>query len=464
MAKKNKQYTINNLVIVSAGNDGRSVGRDNDMVVFVENAVPGDVVDAFVYRKKRRFAEAHATVFHKLSEDRTPPICQHFGTCGGCKWQNLNYTKQLSFKYNHVLECLTRLIKIELPEINPIIGSEKQYYYRNKLEFSFSNKKWLIEKDEQTANKNALGFHIPGRFDKILQIEKCHLQDDLNNQIRNFIYDYAQLNCLTFFDLREQHGLLRNIILRNTQKGEWMLIFSFHKNEEDNIQNLLGVVAEKFPQLATIIYVINGKHNDTISDLDTIVYKGLGYLTEEMEGLKFRINPKSFYQTNPVQAYILYKVTRDFADLTGNELVYDLYTGTGTIANFVAHQAKKVVGIEYVKEAIEDAIINSKINNITNTKFYAGDMKDILNDEFIATHGKPNVIITDPPRAGMHESVVKKIIEIAPQKVVYVSCNPATQARDLALLDLIYKVTKVQPVDMFPQTHHIENIVLLELR
>jgi len=464
MAKKNKQYTINNLVIVSAGNDGRSVGRDNDMVVFVENAVPGDVVDAFVYRKKRRFAEAHATVFHKLSEDRTPPICQHFGTCGGCKWQNLNYTKQLSFKYNHVLECLTRLIKIELPEINPIIGSEKQYYYRNKLEFSFSNKKWLIEKDEQTANKNALGFHIPGRFDKILQIEKCHLQDDLNNQIRNFIYDYAQLNCLTFFDLREQHGLLRNIILRNTQKGEWMLIFSFHKNEEDNIQNLLGVVAEKFPQLATIIYVINGKHNDTISDLDTIVYKGLGYLTEEMEGLKFRINPKSFYQTNPAQAYILYKVTRDFADLTGNELVYDLYTGTGTIANFVAHQAKKVVGIEYVKEAIEDAIINSKINNITNTKFYAGDMKDILNDEFIAIHGKPNVIITDPPRAGMHESVVKKIIEIAPQKVVYVSCNPATQARDLALLDLIYKVTKVQPVDMFPQTHHIENIVLLELR
>jgi len=464
MAKKNKQYTINNLVIVSAGNDGRSVGRDNDMVVFVENAVPGDIVDAFVYRKKRRFAEAHATVFHKLSEDRTPPICQHFGTCGGCKWQNLNYTKQLSFKYNHVLECLTRLIKIELPEINPIIGSEKQYYYRNKLEFSFSNKKWLIEKDEQSENKNALGFHIPGRFDKILQIEKCHLQDDLNNQIRNFIYDYAQLNCLTFFDLREQHGLLRNIILRNTQKGEWMLIFSFHKNEEDNIQNLLGVVAEKFPQLATIIYVINGKHNDTISDLDTIVYKGLGYLTEEMEGLKFRINPKSFYQTNPAQAYILYKVTRDFADLTGNELVYDLYTGTGTIANFVAHQAKKVVGIEYVKEAIEDAIINSKINNITNTKFYAGDMKDILNDEFIAIHGKPNVIITDPPRAGMHESVVKKIIEIAPQKVVYVSCNPATQARDLALLDLIYKVTKVQPVDMFPQTHHIENIVLLELR
>ncbi len=464
MAKKNKQYTINNLVIVSAGNDGRSVARDNDMVVFVENAVPGDVVDAFVYRKKRRFAEAHATVFHKLSEDRTPPICQHFGTCGGCKWQNLNYTKQLSFKYNHVLECLTRLIKIELPEINPIIGSEKQYYYRNKLEFSFSNKKWLIEKDEQSENKNALGFHIPGRFDKILQIEKCHLQDDLNNQIRNFIYDYAQLNCLTFFDLREQHGLLRNIILRNTQKGEWMLIFSFHKNEEDNIQNLLGVVAEKFPQLATIIYVINGKHNDTISDLNTIVYKGLGYLTEEMEGLKFRINPKSFYQTNPAQAYILYKVTRDFADLTGNELVYDLYTGTGTIANFVAHQAKKVVGIEYVKEAIEDAIINSKINNITNTKFYAGDMKDILNDEFIAMHGKPNVIITDPPRAGMHESVVKKIIEIAPQKVVYVSCNPATQARDLALLDLIYKVTKVQPVDMFPQTHHIENVVLLELR
>jgi 23S rRNA (uracil1939-C5)-methyltransferase len=350
MAKKNKQYTINNLVIVSAGNDGRSVGRDNDMVVFVENAVPGDVVDAFVYRKKRRFAEAHATVFHKLSEDRTPPICQHFGTCGGCKWQNLNYTKQLSFKYNHVLECLTRLIKIELPEINPIIGSEKQYYYRNKLEFSFSNKKWLIEKDEQSENKNALGFHIPGRFDKILQIEKCHLQDDLNNQIRNFIYDYAQLNCLTFFDLREQHGLLRNIILRNTQKGEWMLIFSFHKNEEDNIQNLLGVVAGKFPQLATIIYVINGKHNDTISDLDTIVYKGLGYLTEEMEGLKFRINPKSFYQTNPVQAYILYKVTRDFADLTGNELVYDLYTGTGSIAIYIADLAKKVVGIEYVEE------------------------------------------------------------------------------------------------------------------
>jgi len=466
MAKKNKQFTLYNLSIDSAGNDGRSVGRENDMVVFVENAVPGDVVDAFVYRKKRRFAEARATVFHTLSPNRVEPVCSHFGVCGGCKWQNLNYEKQLEFKQNHVVDCLTRLIKIELPEILPIIGSEKKYFYRNKLEFTFSNKKWLINKDEENSdtNSNALGFHIPGRFDKILQIDKCYLQDDLHNQIRNFIYNYAVENNIDFFDLREQKGLLRTIMVRNTQKGEWLVMIMFFKNEELIIKDILMALETKFPEIDNILYVINEKQNDTFFDLETITYKGVGYLTEEMEGLKFRINPKAFYQTNPSQAYILYQVARDFAGLTGQELVYDLYTGTGTIANFVAHKAKQVIGVEYVKEAIDDAIINSEINNVHNTKFFAGDMKDVLNDEFIATHGKPQVIITDPPRTGMHESVVNKILEIAPQKVVYVSCNPATQARDLALMDAKYIVTKVQPVDMFPQTHHIENVVLLELR
>jgi len=466
MAKKNKQFTLYNLSIDSAGNDGRSVGRENDMVVFVENAVPGDVVDAFVYRKKRRFAEARATVFHTLSPNRVEPVCSHFGVCGGCKWQNLNYEKQLEFKQNHVVDCLTRLIKIELPEILPIIGSEKKYFYRNKLEFTFSNKKWLINKDEENSdtNSNALGFHIPGRFDKILQIDKCYLQDDLHNQIRNFIYNYAVENNIDFFDLREQKGLLRTMMVRNTQKGEWLVMIMFFKNEELIIKEILKALETKFPEIDNILYVINEKQNDTFFDLETITYKGVGYLTEEMEGLKFRINPKAFYQTNPSQAYILYQVARDFAGLTGQELVYDLYTGTGTIANFVAHKAKQVIGVEYVKEAIDDAIINSEINNVHNTKFFAGDMKDVLNDEFIATHGKPQVIITDPPRTGMHESVVNKILEIAPQKVVYVSCNPATQARDLALMDAKYIVTKVQPVDMFPQTHHIENVVLLELR
>jgi 23S rRNA (uracil1939-C5)-methyltransferase len=466
MAKKNKQFTLYNLSIDTAGNDGRSVGRENDMVVFVENAVPGDVVDAFVYRKKRRFAEARATVFHTLSPHRVEPVCSHFGVCGGCKWQNLNYEKQLEFKQNHVVDCLTRLIKIELPEILPIIGSEKKYFYRNKLEFTFSNKKWLINKDEDNTdtNSNALGFHIPGRFDKILQIDKCYLQDDLHNQIRNFIYNYAVENNIYFFDLREQKGLLRTMMVRNTQKGEWLVMIMFFKNEELIIKEILKALETKFPEIDNILYVINEKQNDTFFDLETITYKGVGYLTEEMEGLKFRINPKAFYQTNPSQAYILYQVARDFAGLTGQELVYDLYTGTGTIANFVAHKAKQVIGVEYVKEAIDDAIINSEINNVHNTKFFAGDMKDVLNDEFIATHGKPQVIITDPPRTGMHESVVNKILEIAPQKVVYVSCNPATQARDLALMDAKYIVTKVQPVDMFPQTHHIENVVLLELR
>ena len=466
MAKKNKQFTLYNLSIDSAGNDGRSVGRENDMVVFVENAVPGDVVDAFVYRKKRRFAEARATVFHQLSPYRVEPVCSHFGVCGGCKWQNLNYAKQLEFKQNHVVDCLTRLIKIELPEIYPIIGSEKKYHYRNKLEFTFSNKKWLINKDEEVAdeNSNALGFHIPGRFDKILQIDKCFLQDDLHNQIRNFIYNYAIENKIEFFDLREQKGLMRTMMVRNTQKGEWLVMIMFFKNEEQIILQVLKALEAKFPEIDNILYVVNEKQNDTFFDLETITYKGPGYLTEEMEGLKFRINPKAFYQTNPSQAYVLYQVARDFAGLTGTELVYDLYTGTGTIANFVAHKAKQVIGVEYVKEAIDDAIINSEINNVHNTKFFAGDMKDVLNDEFIATHGKPQVIITDPPRTGMHESVVNKILEIAPEKVVYVSCNPATQARDLALMDVKYKVTKVQPVDMFPQTHHIENVVLLELR
>jgi len=464
MAKKNKQYTIENLVIENAGSDGRSVARHNDMVVFVENAVPGDVVDAFVYRKKRRFAEARATVFHKYSDDRTEPVCTHFGTCGGCKWQNLKYEKQLEYKFNHVFDCFTRLIKIEIPAIEKIIGSEQQYFYRNKLEYTFSNKKWLTDKDEVHQNNNALGYHIPGRFDKILQIDKCFLQDDLHNQIRTYIYNYAIDNNLSFFDLREQYGFMRTMFFRNTAQGEWMFIMCFYENKEAEIAAFLQAIESKFSQLSTIIYFINDKRNDTIGDLEPVVYKGLGYITEHMENLKFRVNPKSFYQTNPAQAFVLYTITRNFANLQGSELVYDLYTGTGTIANFLAATAKQVIGIEYVNEAIVDAKINSEVNGIDNTLFFAGDMKDILNDEFIATHGKPDVVITDPPRAGMHGDVVNKIIEMRPSKIVYVSCNPATQARDIALMDEFYSVEKIQPVDMFPQTHHIENVVLLVLR
>jgi 23S rRNA (uracil1939-C5)-methyltransferase len=466
---------LENISVTDASSDGQSIARTDEYVIFIKGAVPGDVVDLQITRKKSKYREANTIAVKHASEKRTAPVCKHFGTCGGCKWQNMSYEWQLFYKQKQVTDALTRLAKIELPEIQQIYPSQKVYFYRNKLEFTFSNKKWLTleqinDKDlsfgEEAGeiSRNALGFHIPGMFDKILDIDTCYLQEEPSNAIRNEIKNYALTNKLTFFDIREQLGLLRNIIIRSTSTGEWMLIFSFFYNDKEVIRKLMDHISEKFPQITSLQYVINSKKNDTISDLDIILYKGNDSIYENMEGLKFKIGPKSFYQTNSEQAYELYKITRELAAIRNTDVVYDLYTGTGTIANFVAHQAKKVVGVEYIPAAIEDAKINSSINNITNTVFYAGDMKDVLNDAFIISNGRPDVIITDPPRAGMHDDVTNKILEIGPERIVYVSCNPATQARDLQLLDTKYKVTKVQPVDMFPQTHHVENVVLLELR
>ncbi len=472
-ANKKPLPILENITVIDASSDGQSVARTEEYVIFIKGAVPGDIVDVQVTRKKAKYREATAINIKQASEKRTEPVCQHFGTCGGCKWQNMSYDWQLFYKQKQVSDALTRLAKIELPEIQKIVPSQKTYNYRNKLEFTFSNKKWLtkdqIEDKALTfgegsgeVSRNALGFHIPGMFDKILEIEKCHLQEEPSNAIRNEIRKYATENNLTFFDLREQIGFLRNIIIRSTSTGEWMLIVAFHYDDKPEIKKMLDHIANQFPQITSLQYVINSKRNDTIGDLDILVHKGNDSIYEQMEGLKFKIGPKSFYQTNSDQAYELYKVTRDFAGIKKTDIVYDLYTGTGTIANFIAHQAKKVVGVEYVPAAIEDAKINSELNSINNTVFYAGDMKDVLNNDFINENGKPDVIITDPPRAGMHEDVTKKILEIEPDRIVYVSCNPATQARDLQLLDTKYKVTKVQPVDMFPQTHHVENVVLLE--
>ncbi len=467
MDKKPAQI-VENIAVIDASSDGQAVAKTEEYVMFIKGAVPGDIVDVQITRKKSKYREAKAIAIKQRSDKRVDEVCSHFGVCGGCKWQNMSYDWQLYYKQKQVSDALTRLAKIELPEIQKILPSEKTYHYRNKLEYTFSNKKWLtveeIETNQTIDNRNALGFHIPGLFDKVLDIDTCHLQEEPSNSIRLAVKEFALKNGLTFFDLREQIGLLRNIIIRSTSTGEWMVIISFYYDDKENIAALLEHLSAQFPQITSLQYVINSKKNDTIGDLDIKVYKGNDSIYENMEGLKFKIGPKSFYQTNSEQAYNLYKVTRDFAALTGNEIVYDLYTGTGTIANFVAHQAKKIVGVEYVPAAIEDAKINAQLNGIKNTSFYAGDMKDVLNDAFVQANGKPDVIITDPPRAGMHDDVTKKIMEIEPDRIVYVSCNPATQARDLQLLDQKYKVTKVQPVDMFPQTHHVENVVLLEKR
>ncbi|MFL5764197.1 MAG: 23S rRNA (uracil(1939)-C(5))-methyltransferase RlmD [Bacteroidia bacterium] len=459
---------VENVKVIDASSDGQSVARTDEYVMFIKGAVPGDVVDVQITRKKSKYREGNAIAIKERSDKRVEPVCQHFGVCGGCKWQNMSYEWQLFYKQKQVTDALTRLAKIELPEIAPILGSGKTYYYRNKLEFSFSNKKWLTTEEIQSNasfdHRNALGFHIPGMFDKILDIQHCHLQEEPSNAIRNEIRKYALENNLAFFDLREQVGLLRNIIVRSTSTGEWMLIMAFHYDDPENIRKFLDHLANQFPQITSLQYVINSKRNDTIGDLEIIVHKGNNSIYENMEGLKFKIGPKSFYQTNSEQAYELYKIAREFAQIKNTDIVYDLYTGTGTIANFVAKQAKKVVGVEYVPAAIEDAKINAELNGISNTVFYAGDMKDVLNDEFLAENGKADVIITDPPRAGMHEDVTKKILEMDAERIVYVSCNPSTQARDLQILDAKYKVTRVQPVDMFPQTHHVENVVLLERR
>ena len=472
MSRKRKPLPIlTDILITDVAAEGKAIAKVDNLVIFVPYVVPGDVVDLQIKRKKHSYAEAEAIAIKKYSDLREQPFCKHFGVCGGCKWQCLPYEEQLRFKQKQVWDNLTRIGKIELPEMMPILGSKHVARYRNKLEFGFSNKKWLTS--EQVASgvqfdcMDAVGFHIPGAFDKILDIEECHLMDDINNRLRNGIRAYALAHGLTFFDLRQQTGLLRNMMLRTSATGEIMLLMQFcmrGADDEAQAKALLEHLHATFPEVTSLLYVNNTKCNDTIGDLDVITFAGTPFIYETMEGLRFKVGPKSFYQTNTEQAYELYKVARNFAALTGDELVYDLYTGTGTIANFVARQARQVVGIEYVPEAIEDAKVNAALNGLDNTLFYAGDMKDILTTGFIERHGKPDVIITDPPRAGMHADVVNAILFAAPRRIVYVSCNPATQARDLALFDADYRVTKVQPVDMFPQTHHVENVVCLERR
>ncbi|MEE1232656.1 MAG: 23S rRNA (uracil(1939)-C(5))-methyltransferase RlmD [Phocaeicola sp.] len=472
MARKKKELPLlEKVTITDVAAEGKALAKVNDLVIFVPYVVPGDVVDLQIKRKKNHYAEAVAVKFHEYSPERAEPFCQHYGVCGGCKWQCLSYENQIKYKQKQVFDNLTRIGKVELPEFMPILGSEKTRFYRNKLEFTFSNKRWLTEEEVKQDVKydqmNAVGFHIPGAFDKVLAIDKCWLQDDISNQIRNAIRDYAYAHELEFFNLRTQEGMLRNMMVRTSSTGELMVLLQckiVNDTQLAQMKDLLQYVGDTFPQITSLLYVINNKCNDTIGDLDVEVFKGNDHIYEEMEGLRFKVGPKSFYQTNSEQAYNLYKVARDFAGLTGNELVYDLYTGTGTIANFVARRARKVVGIEYVPEAIEDAKVNSQINGIENTLFYAGDMKDILTQDFINEHGRPDVIITDPPRAGMHNDVIDVLLFAEPRRIVYVSCNPATQARDLQLLDAKYKVTAVQPVDMFPHTHHVENVVLLEKR
>ena len=480
---------LESVTIEAVAAEGKSLFHWQDLVVFVPFCVPGDVCDVQIRRKKHSFAEGEVVRFITYSKVRVIPFCKHFGNCGGCKWQNLPYEEQLKFKQQQIYDQLTRIGKIELPEFHPILGSVKTQEYRNKLDFGCANKRYLTKEEIETLPKEdsqslkdvpAIGFHVTGAFDKILPIEKCWLMDDMQNQLRNEVYTYAVANGLSFFDLREQKGLLRDVIIRNSASGEWMVIIQVHidhlpltvdHSEEQEkqmvnhqwsmVNQLLQHIADKFPQISSLLYLDNQKCNDTIGDQEILVFKGKDHIFELMEDLKFKVGPKSFYQTNTEQAYHLYCVAREFANLTGSELVYDLYTGTGTIANFVAKKARQVIGIEYVPEAIEDAKINSEINGIENTLFYAGDMKDILTDDFIQEHGRPDIIITDPPRAGMHPDVVKTILNAAPERIVYVSCNPATQARDLQMLDVHYKVAEVQPVDMFPHTPHVENVVLL---
>ncbi|WP_289054924.1 23S rRNA (uracil(1939)-C(5))-methyltransferase RlmD [Carboxylicivirga marina] len=464
-SRRNKPL-LKKVTITDVAAEGKAMCRVEDRVVFVQKAVPGDVVDVQVTKKRRNYYEGFPVYFHEYSKIRQEPLCEHFGVCGGCKWQALPYEHQLKYKEREVLNNLSRIGKVELPESMPILGSEQTEFYRNKLEFTFSNNRWLseaeLQSDETIEHRNGVGFHIPGMFDKVEDVKKCHLQKDPSNAIRLAIKEYALEHGLTFFDLKKQEGFLRTLIIRTSTTHELMVILTLFHEDKENREALLNYLKEQFPEITALMYVINEKKNDTITDQDIILFNGRDHIFEEMEGLKFKIGPKSFYQTNSEQAYELYKVTRDFANIKSHEVVYDLYTGTGTIANFVAKQAKKVVGVEYVPEAIEDAKVNSSINNIDNTVFFAGDMKDVLNFDFIEKQGHPDVMIVDPPRAGMHADVVQTILTTAPDRIVYVSCNSATQARDLNLLDVRYRVTKVQPVDMFPHTHHVENVVLLE--
>lgn len=467
MRKKKTKQIFENVEVIDAGAKGKTIGKAPDgRVIFLTNTVPGDIVDVQTTKKRKSYFEGIATNFHSYSDKRTEPQCEHFGVCGGCKWQHMGYEHQLFYKHKEVENNLRRIGHLELPEPNPILGSKDQYFYRNKMEFSFSDSRWLslkeIQSDAEIKDRNALGFHIPGMWDKILDIKKCHLQADPSNAIRLAVKDFALKNNITFFNPRNQHGMLRTLMIRTASTGEIMVVLQCFEDNKVQRELLLNHLKERFPEITSLQYVINGKQNDTIYDQEIICFEGRDHIIEEMEGLRFMINAKSFYQTNSKQAYELYKVTRDFAGLTGNELVYDLYTGTGTIAQFVSKQAKKVVGIESVPEAIADAKANAANNKIENVDFYVGDMKNVFNTEFIEKHGTPDIIITDPPRDGMHKDVVQQILNIAPRKVVYVSCNSATQARDLALMKDMYALTKVQAVDMFPQTHHVENVVLLE--
>ena len=458
---------IKELEIEKIASEGKALGYYNDKVVFVAGTAPGDVIDVRVHKKKKSFLEGSIVKFHRKSQLRIEPFCSHYGVCGGCKWQHLSYQDQLNFKSEQVKDALERIAKIELPQIKPILASENTTFYRNKMEYTFSDNRWLTTEEIASGKEfesDALGFHIPKRFDKIVQIEKCYLQADPSNAIRNSVDKFAKENKISYFNLIKQVGFLRNLLIRTSTTGLTMVILQVAEDNKEWLNLMLNHIKENFPQITSLLYILNQKGNETFHDLDVHLFYGEDHIIEEMEGLQFKIGPKSFYQTNSIQAHELYKVARNFAVLKGEETVYDLYTGTGTIANFIAKSVKKVVGIEYVPEAIEDAKVNSKLNNIGNTDFYAGDMKDLFNDEFLAQHGKADVIITDPPRAGMHPDVIASLLKISAPKIVYVSCNPATQARDLALLDEKYSVTAVQPVDMFPQTHHVENVVLLELK
>ena len=459
---------MENIEIEAFAAEGKALARVDDLVVFVPFAAPGDVADIKLSRKRKQHAEGRIVAFKKYFPDRTEPFCSHFGVCGGCQWQHLPYAAQLRYKQQQVLDAMQRIAKVEIPEPGPIIGSENDRFYRNKLEFTFSNKRWRtideIKSGVEFKDNDALGFHIPGMFDKVLDIEKCWLQEDFSNRVRLSVKAFCLEHNMDFFDLRQQEGMMRNLIIRTASTGEKMLIVVFYQDEAASREALLNHLLEQFPEITSLIYVINNKGNDTIFDRDISVYHGPGYIFEEMEGLRFKIGPKSFYQTNSAQACRLYSVVREFAGLKPDELVYDLYTGTGTIANFLARQCRKVIGIEYIPEAIEDARANAELNGIHNTAFFAADVKDLLNEAFMAEHGRPDVLITDPPRAGMHEDVVKTILTAAPERIVYVSCNPATQARDLNLLDQQYRVAALQTVDMFPHTQHVENVVLLKRR
>ena len=467
MNKVAKQKFFEDVSIIDIAEEGKGVGKAGDFVLFVDKAVPGDLADVMVYRSKKNFGEAKIVTLTKPSEFRIEPFCEHFGTCGGCKWQHMTYAAQLKFKQKSVADALSRIAKIDVGGLMDIIPSPADRYYRNKLEYTFSDRRWLYDgenKEDESLNMNALGFHIPGRFDKILDIKHCYLQAEPSNSLRNSIHDFVIEHGYSFYNLRNHEGSLRNLIVRTSSTGEVMVIVVFAYVSDDEINKLMNFIDSAFPMISSLLYIVNQKKNDTIFDQEVKAFKGPEYIYEEMNGIKFRIGPKSFYQTNSIQALRLYEITRDFADFQGDELVYDLYTGAGTIANFIASHVKEVIGIEYVPQAIEDAKINADINNITNARFFAGDMKDILITEFVNLHGKPDVIITDPPRAGMHQDVVNRLMEIEAPKIVYVSCNAATQARDLLMLKDKYDTVKIQPVDMFPHTQHVENVVLLQLR